>query len=1151
MANCASCGRELPDGARFCPFCGHQVVAGASEERRVVTVVFADIVGYTALSEQLDPERVKRLIDGAFERLIADIESFGGRVDKVLGDGILALFGAPVAHEDDADRAIWASIQMHESLAHLVDENDDIDGPLQLRVGINTGEVLFGAVSGTTESTAMGDVVNVASRLQTMAEPGDILLGDDTASLVSDDIIRELVDDLHPEVTVRGRQQQLKVWRVIGRQRRSPGRVGRFGLPFVGRTTQLELMTSIMGMVANGRSAIVSVSGEAGSGKSRLVAEALETFPSRQVVVFAGVCAPFGDTNVWSPIATALFRRLDFDPAVPSATLRRVVRERAVELYDFVADDPAIDRFVEGVLHLLGHPSELDRVPPLQARETLFAMIVEGLRRRSRTGPLVLWIDDLQWADTLLIDLLHRIARSLIDRPVLIVTAQRDDAELDWPPGNDLPITVRMPLEPLERDEAAALVAAAFGDDVDSELAQRLYERSGGNPLFLTELTELARVHPESSDLPGTLRALIAARLDRLSPTQRAIVDNAAVLGTTGPVVALAEFAEEMGQPFTYDEVDALVADGVFEVSLGWWRFRSDVVREVAYQTLTKQVRAQRHAGTAAFMLAHESPGIDEIAYHAASAAELVAEIGPVPGVLPTIGEQAAQLLHDAARRSLDVGAFHQAQRQAARALELGIDDPDLHRHVLLVRGEALRERRMAGLARADGDDVLADAIEAGDTATEARARRLLGVLDQRDGDLDAARFQLGRSVELFRQLGDDIETAASLRDRGFAEVFGGSLSDAEWLLGESEALSEQLDDRRGRAWVRQHQAWVAFLSGDSELAEERLTLAREEFADLGDRQGSGWANGLLAYVRFFQRDFAEAERLANEVRATAVELGDRWAPSMMDSLIASIRLWTGRFSDAEELSRRATVGFEELGDRFGMVQALAPRLRALVALGRTHEAERTLEEMMTFGESFGNLSYPWMAAAGASVHMGLGERAVTVGEESLARVLAMGAEGSENRVTLALARCQIGEPDIALAILLDVGNAFPYAQAVQALASSMTGDGRTACELADAVVADRGSSYLDRVIADVAAAGADARDGRVAEAKDRLTRAGQTARRAGDAVARALVAVSSSTWLGTGTATDVEHLGPGWRRVVDDLAAMGARPELVDQPST
>ena len=173
MASCASCSLPLPDGARFCPSCGHEVVSAAAEERRVVTVVFADLVGYTALSEHLDPERVKRLIDGAFKRLINDINTFGGRVDKVLGDGILAMFGAPVAHEDDADRAIRAAMQMHESLAGFVGEQSDLAAPLQLRVGVNTGEVLVGTVSGTTDYTAMGDVVNVASRLQTMAPPGD------------------------------------------------------------------------------------------------------------------------------------------------------------------------------------------------------------------------------------------------------------------------------------------------------------------------------------------------------------------------------------------------------------------------------------------------------------------------------------------------------------------------------------------------------------------------------------------------------------------------------------------------------------------------------------------------------------------------------------------------------------------------------------------------------------------------------------------------------------------------------------------------------------------------------------------------------------------------------------------------------------------
>jgi class 3 adenylate cyclase len=563
MPTCASCDAPLPDGARFCPACGHEVAPSIAEERRFVTVVFADLVGYTALSEHLDPERVKRLIDASFERLIADITAFGGRVDKVLGDGILALFGAPVAHEDDADRAIRAAIQMHESLARFVAEQPELDVPLQLRIGVNTGEVVVGNVSGTAEYTAMGDVVNVASRLQTLAAPGGILIGDSTAALASEEILREPVD----AIEFRGREQTERVWRVLGRQRRVP-RIGpRFhDGPFVGRSAQWELLASIMAMVANGRSAIVSVTGEAGAGKTRLVAEALDAFPSREVTIFSGACAPYGETNVWAPIATALFRRLELDQEAPADLLREVSRAKGVELYGFEAGDPVLNRFVEGVLHLLGYPSELDQVQPAQARQILFSLIVEGLRRRTRTGPVVLWIDDLQWADVLIIELLHRVARSLVDRPLLIITAQRDDAEIDWPPANDHPVTVRMPLDPLTREEASRLVVGVLGPSASEPFIGSLYERSGGNPLFLIELAELAKANPASTALPGSLRALISARLDQLPVRQRSIVDNAAVLGTSGLVESLEKFAVEMGQEFDIADLKTLDQHGLLEV---------------------------------------------------------------------------------------------------------------------------------------------------------------------------------------------------------------------------------------------------------------------------------------------------------------------------------------------------------------------------------------------------------------------------------------------------------------------------------------------------------------------------------------------------------------------------------------------------------
>jgi class 3 adenylate cyclase/tetratricopeptide (TPR) repeat protein len=1139
---CVSCSRPLPDGARFCPFCGHEVLGAAVEERRVVTVLFADLVGYTALTEQLDPEKAKRLIDGAFEALVADINAFGGRVDKILGDGILAIFGAPVAHEDDPERAIRASMQMHQSLDRFARGHRDLDGQLKLRIGVNTGEVLVGSIIGTDAYTALGDVVNVASRLQSLAPSGGTYVGDATAALLSDDIVREAIDD----VAVRGREQTERVWNVLGRRRRAAEPGSRYRTPFVGRETQRELLQSVMTMVANGRSATVSVTGEAGAGKTRLLNESLDDFPSREVAIFSGVCASYGESNVWAPIASALFRRLDLDTTMPAESARAAIRERAISRYGFVADDPSIEHFIEAVLHLSDYRSKLDDMSPGESRETLFRLIVEGLRRLSRNGPVVLWLDDLQWADPLLIELLHRLTRSLVDRPFLLVTAQRDDAMIDWPPSSDHPITIRMPLDPLTRVEADDLLVAMFGTEPSSSATDQLYERSGGNALFLTELAALAREQPGSTELPGSLRALIAAQLDQLDPGPRAVLDNASVLGASGPISSLEEFAAELGQSFDDSFVATLEDDGLLELDGARWHFRSDVVREVAYQMLTKLVRAQRHAGVAEVTGAQPMVPVETVAHHAATAAELISEIGPVDRVALNIKAQAVQLLLRAVRRSLELGAFSQAGRHATRALDLGPDSAEVRRELLLLRAESLVGRRELQAVRIDAEAALEASVAAGDERHEGKARRFLGQAAQMTGDLDQARRQLSRSVDIFRKLGDDIELAASLRERGFAEVFGGSLADADWLLGEAEALSERLGDRRGRAWVRQHQAWVAFLSGDVELAEQRLMLAAAEFAHLGDRSGSNWVTGLLAYVRFYTLHFEEAEALAHAVRAEAVELGERWSPAMMDSLLASIRLWSGNFVEAERFSRRALKEFRELDDKFGLVQALGPRNRALIALGRDDEAERGIEEALAHGDGFGDLAFALSAAAGAAVHLGLGERAAVMGEQAVEQMSLMGANAAEASVTYALALCQTGRAEEALEVCEQIDITFPYAHAVRALAAAICGDDVLPIADAAAVWSVEGSSYLDRAIADVAAAAAEVRTGEVLAAEQRLLRTAELVHSVGDQTAIKLVAHVQAALLPSGP--DEFRVTPGeirsgWHRVVAGLQGVAALP--------
>ena len=678
-----------------------------------------------------------------------------------------------------------------------------------------------------------------------------------------------------------------------------------------------------------------------------------------------------------------------------------------------------------------------------------------------------------------------------------------------------------------------------LGSSASTGFVDSLYERSGGNPLFLIELAELAKSNPTSTALPGSLRALISSRLDQLPASQRSIIDNASVLGASGQVESLEKFAIEMNQAFSLDDLESLDEHGFLDVDGATWRFRSDVVREVAYQTLTKLVRAQRHGGTAAVMSRNPHIPIDQVAHHAACAAELAAEIGPVPGLPDDIADRAVGLLFDAAQRAMDVGAFNQVRRQTTRALDLGPSDAVVARELLLLRAQAQAERRSVVPALADAADALDAATAAGDRRQEGVARRLLGVLHQRDGDLAGARSELGASVDIFRDLGDDVELASSLRERGLAEVFGGSLSDAEWLLGEAEELTERMHDHRGRAWVRQHQAWVAFLSGDAALAETRLLTAAQEFDLLGDRFGRGWAAGLLAYVRFYQRRFEEAEALAVEVRRDSLELGDPWAPAMMDSLIAAIRLWSSRFGEAEELSRRALSSFRQIGDKFGAVQALSPRMRALVALGRTHEAERGIEESLAMSDSFGNLSFPMMAAAGTAVHLGLGERGLGISRQALDRSVAMGADTSESQITLALALCQVGRADEALAALDEVANVTPYLYSVRALARALTGDSAGAIDDAETVWADGGASYLDRVVAGIAGAAAQMQLGEHDAAVEVFERARTTASEAGDVVACELVLMARALTLAETHHLESGHLGAGWKLVATSLGAL------------
>lgn len=1104
---CHACSEPVPPGARFCPSCGtpqsadtdrsveraidRAIERAADDERRVVTVLFADIVGFTTLAERRDPEQVKRLIDSVFERLVDVVDEHGGSVDKVLGDAIVALFGAPVAHEDDAERAVRAGLAMQEVLAD-VRAADPADA-IEMRIGVNTGEVLVGTLAGT-DYTAMGDVVNTASRLQDLAPAGTVLVGDETRQLCSP-VVRFREFDA---VRLRGRGQHTTVWVAEGVDTASPARRWSSDVAFVGRRTELAMLAAVTETVRSGRGAVVAVSGEPGIGKSRLVSEALRPLLASRPdsLVLEGACAPYGEPNVWWPLAGGMLRSIGLDRTGSPDETRERIRRRLPQLAavedpaDAVIADP--EQRVELVMHLLGQPSALDELGPAAIRDAVVSRIVQVLRRRARRTPVVIWLDDLQWAAPILLELLETLARQLAGLPVLTVVTYRpfDDVESEWPPSIDPALTLHLRLEPLDDGESESLVSVAAGSDLGADTVQRIISRSGGNPLFLIELARLAAAgHGSEGEMPGSLRALIAARLDELTVAQRAMLDNAAIVGNEGRVSSLRRFATELGQTFDPADLDVLVEEGLLVRERASWRFRSDVVREVAYHTLTKQARAMRHAGVARYLATYEPTAVDRRAHHAASAAEIQAELGPIPGVPADIGDEAVRLLGEAGRRWNHQGAHRRALQVIERALALHDEADPVDRMLRLQHVETLANLRAGRRARRLGQELLDDAVAAGDRVVQGEALRVIGTIEQAEGDLVAARRSLGESVAIFRELGDRPRLAEALRSRGFAEVFGGSLADADWFLGEARALFADAGNRRGIAWVQQHQAWVSFLAGDHDRSERRLNAAVATFEELGDREGRSWSLGLLAYGHHFARHNDVALDLAVEVLGEARRWGDEWGAAMMLNLQAAIWLWRDDLEQARTLAERALATFRRIDDRFGTIQVLATISRASAALGRFADVERTVEEVLALSDSFGELAYPSLAAAGAALHVGNGPRVVEHATHAIARLDTTGANVDEGRVLLAFGHLLNGDVDAGLATLLDVDvPSSPFALAARATALVLVGDTAAALEDVRALEAMDASdievSYWDRAIALVAGVAAATGDEAVSRAE-------------------------------------------------------------------
>ena len=373
------------------------------------------------------------------------------------------------------------------------------------------------------------------------------------------------------------------------------------------------------------------VEGEGGVGKSRLVEEVLTNHvkPSGGTVLM-GTCVPYGEANRWWPIASALAPVLDVDLGSMAPDLRSRMEHRLALLIGPPADQEHRDALVNGLLHLFGHATPLDGIDPARTHQELIRAVLAVLATLAGRGALTLVVADLHWANLRVLELLEAALARLASTPFALIATTRPGGDLPAAPRTARLTTLTLRLDPLGQEAARELLRAMLGEGTNLALVEELYDRSGGNPLFLEELAELVAEGGGTGQLPDSLRALVAARLDELAPDQRAMLDNAAVLGSSGSYGALVEFGQALGQNTARSLLDALADAGLLDVEGAWWRFRSASVREVAYHTITKADRARRHVGVAKAMVAdaHGLKRPDVMAHHWATAAELASELG-------------------------------------------------------------------------------------------------------------------------------------------------------------------------------------------------------------------------------------------------------------------------------------------------------------------------------------------------------------------------------------------------------------------------------------------------------------------------------------------------------------------------------------------
>ncbi len=842
--NCSACGAPATPEARFCSACGSRLdadgrsggrAAAPAEERRRVSILFADIVGYTTVAERLDHESVKALTERYLSRLALEVERFGGYVDQYIGDNVMAVFGAPIAHEDDAERAVRSAWGMQ---AAMVDLNrtagEDYGLELALRVGVNTGDVLAGRIGD--EYTVVGDAVNVAARLQGAASVGGVLVGEATWRATGGAVgYREL-----GPLALKGRAEPVSAWQVLSVAEPAgvqPAFAAR--APLVGRQAELARLVALGDRVAReGTAELVTILGEAGIGKTRLVAE-LERRLQRRVPptrFLRGRALGFGSESAYGPLAQMLRSECRIGPEEGPAAIEQKLHARLGPMLEEPAGPAHAEQRLAPFARLLG--ARPNTPPPGSgdddgrgARDSFFGLVralVEGLS--DGRLPVLVW-EDIQWADEGTIELIDYLA-AWTQRPLLQICVARDEPVLrsSAPEGSG---AGRVVLEPLSRGESVELIEA-LGDGSGwptGEAPAQLAERSGGNPLFAEALFDsLAEGAPATSELPGTVRGLLASRLDALPLFERGLLGHAAVAGPTFSSETLEPLARAVGADLGASLAELrrrnlIVKAPVQPGGTGGGEelaFRHMLIREVAYEMLPKAVRARKHAEIGAQL---ESAG------------------GEPPNVAAALAEhstRAATLAAEARLPAAEVGRLRAiAVGHCLRAGDIAAS--------LFSNGDALRCYR-AALEFAAASDPVRFQIAERMGEVQSRLGRLGEAIEAWGGCIEHYRAEgrLERVAEMHRKIAAALEhdgqrdAAVKQLQRGIKMIKDGPPSVAlARLFGEAATLYMQVGANMLAAYASERALSVAAELGDPRAASRAYCVNGRVLGRIGEHESA------------------------------------------------------------------------------------------------------------------------------------------------------------------------------------------------------------------------------------------------------------------------------------------------------------------------